>query len=373
MPERNDESGSAAPPDRERAALPARRLAVFSAVFVALVCLGAFIAYRELLHYERRALGHVPPAADLVARVDLEQVVLFEPVRRHLLPLIDHGSLGAAGGVAQGTAGQGAAGQGRLARLRQEGVLNLGMDLREIVFARRADGGWLLVLGGMFDGSGLVDGIERVVAREADARWRRDGELLLLGPSGVALAQAADGVLLLGSDPAIVREGIPTAGSAERAVAVAALPAGAASFVALPSSFQAWLGPEGTPALLGSVRRVSGTLLELGEPLELAFQVELGAPAPPDALRSALEAWLGLDAGGAFVPLADWGGERAVLARAHFSQAQPANIEVSSRWPRAELDRAARSLANWLGARLQAAGPAALTVPPAGHDGGPIH
>jgi len=47
------------------------------------------------------------------------------------------------------------------------------------------------------------------------------------------------------------------------------------------------------------------------------------------------------------VPKADWGGERAVVARAAFSP-QPGQIIITTTWQRAELDRACASLAAWL-------------------------
>jgi hypothetical protein len=361
--ERDPQARPAAAPRDARGGIRARTLGVFSVAFALLMGVGGYVAYRELLHYERRALRHVPGGAELVVRVDLEKILLFEPVRRHLLPLLDHAALGPAPGVDAAHA----AAPSRLARLREASVLNLGLDLREIVFARRGSA-WLLALGGMMDRAGLVDGIERVLASEPGARLRRDAGLLVLTPSGVALGQAEDGVLLLGSDRDVVLEALS---STSEPTALGELTQGAASLGVLPGGFQSWLGRgESAPALLGSIARVTGRL-ELGEPLELSVQVELAADTEAAQLRRALETWLGAGSGN-FVPLADWGGERAVLARSRFEQLTPNTVVVISAWQQNELDRAARSLANGLGARLRAPGPAtprppaaALRTPPA--------
>jgi hypothetical protein len=363
VPEGVEEVSPVAPPPSERGGIRARTLGVFSIVFALLMGLGGYVAYRELLHYDRRALQHVPVGAELVARVDLEQVLLFEPVRRHLLPLLDHATLGAPRVLGEPHTD---AAPGRLAQLRAAGVLNLGLDLREVVFARRG-GAWLLVLGGMMDRTGLVAGIERVLANEPGVRLRRDQGLLILEPSGVALGQAEDGVLLLGSDRDVCLEALASTSGPE---APGELVQGSASVRALPGWFQSWLyRSEHPPELLRSITRVTGHL-ELAEPLELSFEVRLATDTDAARLRGTLEAWLSADRGD-FVPLADWAGERAVLARSRFVQTAPREIAVTSAWQQNELDRAARSLANWLGAQLRAPGPAAPRLPSAAHGAAP--
>jgi hypothetical protein len=352
------EGGSVVAASVERGGIRARTLGFFGVAFAALMSLGGYITYRELLHYERRALRHVPLGAELVARVDLEQVRLFEPVRRHLLPLVDQPSPGLALPDAPGASS-------RLTRLREQGVLNLALDLREIVFARRAAGGWVLALGGMFDRDGLVAGIERVLASEPSEHVRRDAGILILEPWGVALGQAEDGVLLLGSDREVLLEALP---ESPHPASFGALGQGVASIAALGSWLQPWLkGTGASSELLASVTRVNGQL-ELGEPHELTLRVELSAAAEATQLRGALEARLGGDAAAGFVPSADWGGERAVLARSRFEQRTSAEIEISSTWQRGELDHAARSLATWLRAHLQTHGPGVPRAPSAGHE-----
>jgi hypothetical protein len=323
-------------PELERRSISARRLALYSLALAAVLIGLAFVAYRELLHYERRALLHVPAGATLVVRVDLEQIVLFEPVRKHLLPLIDRVSL------ADGSSAMQDAHSGRALRLREGAGLNLGLDLRELVFARLGGGeGWVLAAGGLFPDRDLLESVARVLEAEPGARPRRSGSMLLLGAGSLALARASDGILLLGSSP----------GAVERALRPVetngALGEGAAAFSAeLP-------GP-GDGA--SSRERVRGRL-DYGDPFPLTLEVEHAA-GDPDPARRALERWLHVDTT-SLVAGADWGGERALLARATFVPASPTLTRVTTTWEQGEVDRACRSLASWLEAAAARLGPVA--------------
>ena len=73
--------------------MPSRSLGLAALALTLVAAAGAWWAYRSLIHYERRAALHLPGDADFVARLDLEQVVMFEPVRKYLLPLIDEAPL----------------------------------------------------------------------------------------------------------------------------------------------------------------------------------------------------------------------------------------------------------------------------------------
>lgn len=327
--------------------MPGRLLALASALVAALLVLVAFVAYRELLYYERRAIEHVPAGAELALRVDLEQVVLFEPARRHLLPLLDRVPLGE---VAQGPTSS------RLVRLREAGV-NLGLDLREVVFARLEGGaGWVLAFGGIFGGEPLLPRIERVLREEAGVRVSSERGGIILQPSGLALRQADDGILLVASDAALLERAASPSHAYE---AVGLSPGGPAALGALGG----WLGGLGSVGARApgsaSVLRVSARL-ELGDPLTLAAEVEHGAPIDVDTVRREMRRWLGTPADEAdFAPQADWGGERALAARASLTASTSTRVSVRSTWERGELDRAARSLAAWLEPRLSAAGPPA--------------
>jgi hypothetical protein len=323
----------------------ARVLALASAIGAAVLVLVALVAYRELLYYERRASQHVPAGAELVLRVDLEQVVLFEPVRRHLLPLVDRASIGA---------GAPSSSASRLMRLRQAG-LNLGFDLREVVFAQlEHGGGWLLVLGGIFGDEPLLSRIEGALREEPGARLRSERGMIIFEASGAVLGQASDGVLLLASDAAVLERALPP-GPGDEALGVS--PTGPAAFGASGHWLRA-LGAPNTVAAAASLSLLRASArLELGDPLRLTAEVEHREPVESVAVRRELEAWLGTPQDGAdFAPQADWGGERALAARAVLTQSTPTRVSVQTTWQRDELDRAARSLAAWLEPRLAAAG-----------------
>lgn len=324
----------------ERRSVSARSLALYSAALGALLLVVAFVAYRELLHYEPRAGRHIPAQATLVVRVDLEQLVLFEPVRKHLLALVDRVALGAGGG---GNSVADDAHHGRLARLRERAGLNLGLDLRELVFASSPGGDdWVLAAGGLFPDADLIERVANVLAAEPGARLRRDGAMLLLGSGTLTLASAPDGVLLLGSSPKAVdqaflpREGHPVLGRE-----------GAAAF--------ATIAPH-SRGEASTVEEIRGWL-DYGDPFSLVLEV-VHAAGPPEGHRQALERWLHVDTT-TFTPGVDWGGERAVLARAAFASASPTLTRVTTTWERAEVDRACRSLAAWLEAAAAHLGPLA--------------
>lgn len=336
--------------------MPGRLLALASALGAALLALLAFVAYRQLLYYERRAIEHVPARAELAVRVDLEQVVLFEPVRRHLLPLLDRAAVG---DIAPSPSSS------RLVRLREAG-LNLGLDLREVVFARLEQGtGWVVALGGIFGDGPLLPRIERVLQDEPGARLRAERGMIILQPSGVALGQADDGILLLASDAALLERALRPSRAYE---AIGLSPRGAAALGALGGWLRTLASPSAeAPSAAASPLRASARL-ELGDPLELTADVEHGAPIDARAVQHEIEGWLGtpsdeLD----FAPQADWGGERALAARARLTSSTPTTVSVRTTWERDELDRAARSLAAWLEARLRAPGPRAHRDPVGSH------
>jgi hypothetical protein len=323
----------------ERHSVSARRLAAYSAALGAFLLVVAFIAYRELLHYEPRAARHAPGEATFVARVDLEQLVLFEPVRKHLLVLIDRVSLGVDGGG--GLAAEDPR-HGRLARLREQAGLNLGLDLRELVFASLPGSGeWVLAAGGLLpDSDGLLERVAHVLAAEPGARVRRDGPFLSLGLGHLTLARADDGVLLLGSSPKAIEQAfLPGAGHPALSLE------GAAAVAALPSDSR----DDAT-----GLKEIRGRL-DYGDPFVVTLDL-IHAESDAAGARRALERWLHVDAASS-TPSADWGGERAVLARAVLASVSATRTRVTTTWERAEVDRACRSLAAWLETAATRLGP----------------
>lgn len=333
---------------RARRSVSFRALALIATALVLLASLGVYIAYRQLIHYERRAVEHLPLNTALVARLDLEQVVLFEPVRRHLLPVVNALPLG----------GQPAPNAGidldRLAMLRELAGINLGFDLREIVVAVVAPtGGWAVVLGGLFDKDRMLEGVERLLRAEGVA-WSRVGDTLRLEFLGVALGQAQDGSLIVASSPEVLESALP-ATHRYRELRVSKEGAGGIFFA--PDSLRRWLGD--SVAWLGGswLTRLEhvAVSLELGERLELVGRFEVEAASDLERVAQGIQTWLrSFDSLARFVPKADWGGERAILARARLVETSATSLKLTSAWERSEFERALRSLAAWLERRFRA-------------------
>lgn len=321
-------------PPAERSFVRARVVALWLAALGAVLTLVGVIAWRELIHYERRGHQHLLPGAELAVRVDLEQVVLFEPVRRHLLPLVDV--------VPVGDAAPG--GPARLARLREHGGLNLGLDLREVVFSQSASGAWAIALGGLLGGD-AVERLEQVLAAEPGAGVQRDGRLLHLRRAGLFVGQADDGVVVIGPDAGSVTDALE-ANARHLALGLPTEPP--AAWVASPHAVEA-RGGGGRPL---DLRRLAGQLA-LGDPLPLSLEIELAAPAQASLVRSTLSSWIGIDADALPAgPRADWAGERALWARATLTSPSPLRFVLSTSWEPEELERGCRSLATWIAGRL---------------------
>lgn len=148
----------------------------------------AVLIYQRYVAFERRAARHLVARPWLAVRADLEKIVIYAPFRDEVLPLV------------QGPAGDPRL-KPRLMRLSQRTGVELGVDVREVVYSRgERRGSWALAVGGMFPKSGVVRGIHAVLLEEGhrpefDARAER-----LYLPSGVVMQQAADSVVVLASD-----------------------------------------------------------------------------------------------------------------------------------------------------------------------------
>jgi hypothetical protein len=336
-----------ASPDRVRQGVSFRALGLFGLAAACLAAIGTWIAYGQFIHYERRALAHVPVGAELVVRLDVEKVPLFEPVRRYLLPLLDKLPL-------PGTpANDARSGEGRLARLRSTGF-NIAVDLREIVVADVSEPpGWVVVLGGLYDADGFVPTVEAALRAEGATGVTRAGDTLRFAPWGVALAQAADGSLIVASDPTTLANALP---ATEHFAALGLPPTGAgALFVSAE-----WIRAERSrrdpstpdPEWLGLLRSI-GITLQLGSDLQLDGRLDAETPRQVHELQAAFEHWRqAQQLTSPSIPQADWGGERAVLARSQIGQTSGSSVLFSSSWERAEFGRAVRSLASWIERRF---------------------
>jgi len=311
--------------------------AVFAGLIASfvLVALAAVWAYFHFLRYERVAARHLPPDTTAAARIDVEQVVLFAPVRKHLIPLVDE--IGDAPGL-----------EPRLQRITRETGVKVALELRELVLARGpTSADWVLVIGGRFPDHGLIEGIDRVLRGEG-AVWRvsADGRSIV-GPSGIALGQAKDAALVLASSSArlalalspndtYARLGLEPEGAGGFAVSTAAL----RDLGGVPLGFGVI-----SPPNLDLVERLRGKLA-LGSAVEVNAQIELGVGADAARFASDLRGMLsGLVAAWALLPGADYAGERTALAKTQVEVGAPNLVTVRFPWPREDVERGAASLA----------------------------
>lgn len=300
-----------------------------------LVAIGfAVFVYVRMIRYERVAALHLPPETTAALRVDLEKVVLYEPFRKHLLPLVDE-------------LGNQAEASPRLTRLQRETKIELAVDVRELVLARGAGAGdWLLIAGGKFARGGVVPGVAKVLGEEGiEVRPSPDGRSLLL-PGGSALGQADDGAIVIASSERLLGAALPP-GDAHRRLGLDLEHPVAFAATAEPLRPIADHPATVAFAALRDVRRVEHVAAEvrLGDPLAGEARVQLdpgtdsrAAAARVEAMLSALRLLVRLSG-------SDLAGEARVLASARVTPEQGARVRIGFEWQREDVERAARSLA----------------------------
>lgn len=307
------------------------------------LAIGIFVVvYLKLLGYERVALRHVPPGAQLALRLDLRQVVLFAPIREHVVPVLI------------GSTAEQEDQESRLRRLEQATGVNLGMDVFEIVFVE--SGGEVgVVVGGRLPDGGVVEGLFRLLSQTPERGCSLAARRLSCKVPGVVVEQAEDGVLVAASSEQLLGRML-TPGTAYQALGMDPEAAGGGAWVPAESLARspllaAWPGAQS----LAAVERIE-LRLALGDPVRVSLEAvpragqslaDLGPKL--EAARPFLQTLL------AFGPGQDYAGERAVLSRVRFgSRGDRATAEAE--WQQSEMDQAARSLGAVLGAWLGGAG-----------------
>jgi hypothetical protein len=299
---------------------------------LALLILGVFGGgYWLLVRYEPKAALHIPNSALGAIRVDVEQVVLYEPIRKHIFPVLDGGDSG-----------------DRLKRFKALSGVNLGMDLREIVVALLPEGEVVVAIGGLFPTVGLVQALHQLSQSDDGAtKCSLDG-LSLRCANGV-LRQADDGTLVIATSTHALESALGRADWAQRN----GLPAAPLAFVMntadnpLLSSFGG-LGRLGQIAWLRDVKRLTAWT-DLGDPLQAELALDgLGADRVSDvrAAVAMLQTWAALNPG------VDVAGEREVLSRLSVDVAAGRPV-IRSIWSRGDLERAVRAVADLVGAALR--------------------
>jgi hypothetical protein len=166
------------------------------ALAVVIVAVAAAL-YVRFIRYDRIAARHVPPGSVLAIRLDVQQAILYDPVRRNLLPLLGGPGLRAADGDA------------RLSHIEALTGIRRG-DLREIVVARgssRAD--WVIVLGGLFPKDAGASLLGAALATNGDSWTLTPDARAVVRGDGTAVGRAEDGVVLVASSEAEFRAARP--------------------------------------------------------------------------------------------------------------------------------------------------------------------
>ncbi len=324
---------------RHRSGLPGSVVLLGLLLFVAAGIAGLWFAYAKLVDYERRAALHVPAGARLAARVDLEQVVLFEPVRRHVFPVLNRHLTGNEG----------------LAQLEATTGIDLGSELREILFVQPAsEEAWLLAVGGLFPTTGVIEGLTELLEARGIAGCSLQHARLACPSQSFFAEQAADGIVLFSSDPALLvaareptdeyqRLGLRLDGAAGFGVEGAWL----RQVGHIASS--PWLAPFASRlAPLADVESASGHV-DLGTDTTVTVQLRPLAGTDLQALAPGIEQMLGTVA--ELLSLArhqEQAGERTMLENAAVVARADGTVEILAPWARQDIDRAARSLADWL-------------------------
>lgn len=300
-------------------------LGVFAASIV-LAMAGAGVLYFGFLRYQRAAARHLPADTELAFRIDLEKVVLFEPFRRHLLPLFDE--LGKTPGSKL---------QPRLDRLKHHAGIEIGVDLREAVVARRGPGQWLVLLGGLFREQGVLAGVA-ATAREEGVSCVLAPDQRVLGCPGFWLGRAADGVFIAAASEESVRRALTPSDVYVRL----GLPLDGPGGLAVgPEPFRALReepGPAGLLGELGTVTNLRGNF-ELGQRVTVHARATLVKAAPGATAADANRLVAALGRLGSVLGFPELAGslEASSLGRGE--------LGLTGRWERAEVDRAAARVA----------------------------
>ena len=307
-----------------------RKIAIALSILAAVLLVAGVAFYLFVVRYEPLARRHIPGNANLVARLDLADFALFGPVREHLWPL-----------VFEGAAADAPKGKTRADRIRAATGVNLAGDLRELVVASVEGSCFVVIAGGKFPRGRFVKGLAAVAKEEAwPGDWREAGELLL-GPNGIAIAQAEDGTILAGTSEAIVVAALPTSEDYRRL----ALPEkGGSSFVV---TREAWSGAAGAAvvahaSVLRKIERASGHFT-LSKTPEFSLEIEPVAVDPAPALAGEIEQLLA-ELRIVALLLPDSAGEKGALQAAKVT-AKEGRVVITAPWSYEALDRACARLA----------------------------
>lgn len=307
-----------------------------------LVAVGTFVGlYFRFVSVPRVAAYHVPPGARFAARLDLQQIALFAPIREHVVPVLLQ------------RRGQPPDQKGQLERIEASTGINLGMDVMELVVVQRR-GALGAVVAGRLPDEGVAAGILEYLGPDNDRGCTLRGERLCCRAPELCLEQASDGALVIATNAALLEAMLPSSDGYQE---LGLEPEGPGSFGGSLADFDLRgvpvLGTSSALAVAANVARVEGKIrLEQ----EVTLRIE-AVPRPgtslsglPERLESVRTA---LTTAALFAPGQDIAGERALLARLRFGT-EGARVTAEAEWQRHEIEQAARSLGAVLGAFLGA-------------------
>jgi hypothetical protein len=307
-------------------------IAAAVAVLGLLAIVGVVAGYFLFFRYTPLAERHIPAASNVAFRADLRQIGTFAPVRKHLWPLLlDRPS--------QKTQGKTLAD-----KVAEETGIHPALDVREVIIASVDSRSWVALIGGNLEPGTFVSGMEKVLRDEGYPGWQRSGDLLV-GPAGIALGQAEDGTLVVGTEAEIVTSALPASEEHHRMN----LPTnGALSFAVTKEAWEELSREAGAFDAGGSLRRirhVRGTL-SLGDEPAIDIDVEPKGGENAEALGRDVETLLAALRLG-LVLTQDRMGEKAALSSAKVAVEQE-HVRIRAAWPLEGLDRACAQLAERL-------------------------
>jgi hypothetical protein len=312
-----------------------RLIAAVAISLVALVTGAAVVIYLFVWRYDPVARAHIPGNATMAGRIEVADIVLFGPVRKHLWEP-----------VFSSRSGRGSSsGKTRSERIGEATGVNVATDLREIVFASVDAKHWVVILGGKIPRGRFVDGLSRLATEESWPGFQRSGELLL-GPTGVAIGQAADGAIVIGTDTGIVMAALPATNEWKRL----GLPEqGTATFAVTKPAFNGASSVVGkiVPGgrVFSQIERATGNMV-LGNAPELSIRVQPSSANGAAALAGDIDRLLGsLKLLLLLAP--DVAGEQGALSAAQV-RVDGADVAIRAPWPYEGLDKGCARLASVL-------------------------
>jgi hypothetical protein len=252
----------------------ARVLLIALALLGAVLLVAGVAFYLFVWRYEPLAQRHIPGNTSVAARVDFADIALFGPVREHLVPLLD--------------AEDAEKGKRRSERIREATSVDFATDVRELLIASVDGTNVVVIIGGRIKRGRFVQGLSKVAREEGwPGGWHETGELFV-GPGGVAIGQAEDGTILLGSDVGIVTAAL--AASDDPLHIDLPEEGGGVSFVITK---QAWSGLAGFTvvahaSVLRKIERAAGRFTLSRSP-ELRMEIEPAAGNEAPALAGEIE------------------------------------------------------------------------------------